>query len=178
MSATVGTITLEAFLRLEDRSAYPLASLVRIYSREHHAWWRAVGSGYTAGVLDAGIFTFEQALALSSHCDPEKGIEYEFLDIEAPVTKPFLRPILPLRGSKAPLEATKTGCECDYCQHWSPLIDHVMSELSPERARLFNELVDEWMNTSSDLDLARAKLDGSWPGWEAMKGFKPNQETM
>ena len=169
------TITLEQ-IRSGSGQIAPDAK-VRIYSREHHCWWRANGSGYATDIADAGIYTFQDAWGRSSHCGLEKQIEYDVLPMETPTEKPFLRPILPLRGVKAPLEATRTGCECDYCCHWSPLIDHVMSELSPERRRLFNELVDDWMNTSSDLDLARAKLDGSWPGWETLKGFKPNQET-
>ena len=40
-----------------------------------------------------------------------------------------------------------------------------------------NELEDYYGNIEMDLNVAEAKLDGSWPGWEAMKGFKPNQET-
>lgn len=146
---------------------------VRIYSREHHAWWGEDGCGYSTDIAEAGIYTFEDAWAWSFHCDPSKGIEFEILEPDPP----SLPTIHPLRGIKAPPEAVRTGCECDYCQHWSPLIAHVMSELSPERRRLFNELVDDWMNVSSDLNLALAKLDGSWPGWETLKEFKPNQET-
>lgn len=146
---------------------------VLVYSHEHHAWWRAGGSGYTIQRDEAGVYTFAEAWTIAYHCDPSKGIEFEILASDPPP----LPTIHPLRGSKAPPKGTKTGCECDYCQHWFPLIEHVMSELSPERQKLFQELVDEWMGTSDDLNLALAKLDGSWPGWEALKDFKPNQET-
>ena len=148
---------------------------VRIYSREHHAWWGSNGSGYAIQRDEAGVYTFEDAWRRSSHCDPSKGIEYEIIS-----DQPALRPIRPLLGDKAPrwidVEG-KSKCGCDFCQHWSPLIDHIDSELSPERRELLNELTDEWMNLREELSVANSKLDGSWPGWEAMKDFKPNQET-
>jgi hypothetical protein len=86
-----------------------------------------------------------------------------------------LRPIRPLLGDKAPrwTDETKTRCGCDFCQHWVPLIEHINAQLTDEGKKLLNELVDQWMNESEDLNVAEAKLDGSWPGWGAMKDFKP-----
>lgn len=91
------------------------------------------------------------------------------------MSAPPLPTIRPLLGDKAPrwTDETETKCGCDQCQHWSPLIEHIASELSAERHRLLNDLVEDWVNTREELSLANAKLDGSWPGWEAMKGFKP-----
>lgn len=148
---------------------------VRIYSREHHCWWRRDGCGYATDIAEAGAYTFEDAFARSRHCDPSKRIEYDVLPPESPP----LPTIHPLLGDKAPrwTDEAETKCGCDQCQHWSPLIQHIGSELSAERHRLLNDLVEDWVNTREELSLANAKLDGSWPGWEAMKGFKPNQET-
>jgi len=167
------TITLEQIRSGAAKIA--LDAKVRIYSREHHAWWRANGSGYAEDIADAGIYTFQDAWGRSSHCGPEKQIEYDILPPEPPAL-PAIRPLL---GDKAPrwTDETQTKCGCDQCQHWSPLITHIASELSPERRALLDELVGDWMHQSDDLCMAEAKLAGDWPGWEAVKGFKPNQET-
>jgi hypothetical protein len=50
---------------------------VRIFSREHGAYWRAKYSGYTHYREDAGIYLFEDAFKHTSHCGPEKAICYE-----------------------------------------------------------------------------------------------------
>lgn len=88
---------------------------------------------------------------------------------------PTIRPLL---GDKAPrwTDATETKCGCDHCQHWSPLLDHLLAQLDERGKELLNELVGDWMNQSDDLCLANAKLAGDWPGWEKMKEFKPNHD--
>lgn len=174
MISSAVSIKLEVLKSMDTFLRPALDTKVHIYSREHHAWWRAAGSGYTTDVRDAGVYTFEDAWRRSSHCDPEKGIEYEILPEE-----PALPPIHPLLGDKAPrwTDETMTECGCDQCQHWFPLIEHIRSELSPARRALLDDLISEWMHQSEDLSVANAKLEGSWPGWEALKEFKPNQET-
>lgn len=52
-----------------------------IYSKEWHRYWRANGSGYTEDIKEAGVYTLAQALDCSSHCGPEKKIEYRFIAI-------------------------------------------------------------------------------------------------
>lgn len=51
--------------------------LVRIWSDEHGAYWRPNGSGYTHRASAAGIYTLADATARTSHCGPEKRIEFE-----------------------------------------------------------------------------------------------------
>ncbi len=88
-----------------------------------------------------------------------------------------LRPIRPLLHDKAPrwTDETETHCGCDFCQHWSPLIEHLNAQLNEEGKKLLDELVTDWLYQSDDLGMANGKLAGDWPGWEAMKGFKPNR---
>lgn len=92
------------------------------------------------------------------------------------ITNP-LRVIRPLLGDAAPrwTDETQTECGCDFCQHWSPLIDHIDSQLDVNGKKLLEELVTDWMYKCEDRDVANAKLEGSWPGWEEMKKFKPNK---
>lgn len=89
--------------------------------------------------------------------------------------KPPLPVIRPLLGEKAPrwTDETHTECGCDLCQHWSPLIEHIRYQLDDKGKELLEELVNHWGNQSDDLGVANAKLDGTWPGWEDMKNFKP-----
>lgn len=52
----------------------------RIYSKQWEAYWKANASGYTTDINEAGIYTLASALDNSSHCGPEKKIEYRFID--------------------------------------------------------------------------------------------------
>lgn len=45
-----------------------------IWSGEHQAWWRAPANGYTADILAAGVYPYEEAHKKTSHCGPEKRI--------------------------------------------------------------------------------------------------------
>ncbi len=47
---------------------------VRIWSKEHCAWWRPNGAGYTAVIDSAGIYDMTTAWASVEHCCPQKGI--------------------------------------------------------------------------------------------------------
>ncbi len=88
--------------------------------------------------------------------------------------------IHPLLGDKAPrwTDETQTKCGCDLCQHWLPLIAHIRAQLNEEGNHLLNELVDQWMNDAMDKDVAEAKLNGTWPGYEHIKeSFTPNIEN-
>lgn len=51
--------------------------LVLIYSKEHHAFWKAGGAGYTKSVVDAGLYSLRDAWNRTCHCGPEKEIHYE-----------------------------------------------------------------------------------------------------
>lgn len=53
---------------------------VRIYSGEHRAWWRPEAHGYTIVYSESGIYDFADAWRRSSHCGPEKKIEYHTAD--------------------------------------------------------------------------------------------------
>jgi hypothetical protein len=50
---------------------------VRIWSGEHHAYWRPGGSGYVACPCGAGLFALRDAYARTKHCGPEKRISFE-----------------------------------------------------------------------------------------------------
>lgn len=79
--------------------------------------------------------------------------------------------IHPLLGNKAPRWADKeeTQCGCDLCRHWSPLIQHVGEQLDQNGKSLFSELVNDWLEQGTDLDIAESKLAGTWPGWGWLK---------
>jgi hypothetical protein len=50
---------------------------VRIWSGEHRRYWRPNAAGYTLWGEDAGVYTLNEAWRLTSHCGPEKGINFE-----------------------------------------------------------------------------------------------------
>ena len=49
---------------------------VMIRSREHNAFWRVGGCGYTKHAWDAGVYSFQDAFDATCHCGKEKGIEF------------------------------------------------------------------------------------------------------
>jgi hypothetical protein len=53
-----------------------LARKVYIWSREHGAYWREGGAGYTDDKAQAGIYDFQDAYLTTRHCGREKQIEY------------------------------------------------------------------------------------------------------
>lgn len=53
-----------------------LARKVYIWSREHDAYWRPEGAGYTEDKAQAGIWDFQDAYLTTLHCGREKKIEY------------------------------------------------------------------------------------------------------
>jgi|GEM_PF-4875828 len=74
-----GWISLEHVLRFPDSARvreWRSLDRVWIYSTEHHAYWGPRRSGYYTDGLLAGIYTFADAFASTSHCGPEKGITY------------------------------------------------------------------------------------------------------
>lgn len=52
-----------------------MQDLVTIYSGEHCAYWGENGGGYTSAQY-AGVHTREDAIRRTSHCGPEKRIEF------------------------------------------------------------------------------------------------------
>lgn len=82
--------------------------------------------------------------------------------------------------SETPLGRGPAGeCLCNWCRHWSPLLAHVSSELSPQRLALLNEYGQYVDNRLLDGNVAEAKFDGSWLGWEWMQaasGVDPYRE--
>lgn len=164
-------MSLESVKRAPYPDPFGSGAKVLIYSHEYHAWYRAGASGYAIQRDEAGVFEFEDAFARTHHCGPEKGIEYEVLAPES-LAPPTIRPLL---GDAAPrwTDETKTECGCDSCQHWSPISAHIRAQLDENGRKLFDEMSEHYGHIEMDLDVANAKLDGSWPGWEALKGFKP-----
>ncbi len=73
------TYTLEQLKAMPPGARPPDGIKVRIYSKEHHCWWRANAAGYTADIVDAGVYTFADAWKRASHAGPEKGLEIEIL---------------------------------------------------------------------------------------------------
>lgn len=69
-----GTETLERLQRYPGIFARWKDKKVRIFSREHDAYWRPNGAGYTVDGLEAGIYSFEEAYLNTKHCGPEKRI--------------------------------------------------------------------------------------------------------
>lgn len=72
-------LTLNAMKRnpaLLDRFA---GKPVRIWSGQWRQWWLPHASGYTNDAARAGVYAFSDAWDRSSHCGPEKKIEYHTL---------------------------------------------------------------------------------------------------
>lgn len=53
-----------------------LGKTVTIWSREHLAWWREDGRGYTRDPFEASRYSFEEAFKRTKHCGPEKKIVF------------------------------------------------------------------------------------------------------
>jgi hypothetical protein len=51
------------------------ADAVAIWSGEWEMWWRDDAAGYTRFTGSAGVYTRDEAHALTRHCGPEKKIE-------------------------------------------------------------------------------------------------------
>jgi hypothetical protein len=71
-------------LPYENATSGLVGKRVRIWSREHGAWWRPDGCGYTTHISAAGIYEFEDAWKRSQHCDHDKGIVYEVVEPMSP----------------------------------------------------------------------------------------------
>ena len=76
-----------------------LAKQVYIWSREHGAYWRPEGSGYTDDKAQAGVFGFEDAFERTKHCGREKLIEYIAVP-RTPTTRPTGREGIAMRTGK------------------------------------------------------------------------------
>jgi len=70
-------VTLNGLKRVDMKvNARWIGKQVYIYSREHGAYWRHGGCGYTCKDNEAGQWDFLAAVAETRHCGPEKKIEY------------------------------------------------------------------------------------------------------
>jgi hypothetical protein len=58
---------------------------VRIWSGEWGMYWRPNYSGYTRDGLEAGVFDFDEAWLHTSHCGPEKRIEFRIVQEPCPL---------------------------------------------------------------------------------------------
>lgn len=63
---------------------------------------------------------------------------------------------------------------CNFCRHWSPLLRHVRAQLDDQGKELLTEYVNHMMAEAQDAECDQAKLNGYWPGWEALRGFNPH----
>lgn len=63
------------------------------------------------------------------------------------------------------------ACKCDLCAIWFPLFDRLQTKASPEDKEGIDAFIDMWMNESMDGNVAQAKLEGSWPGYEGVPGI-------
>lgn len=52
---------------------------VRIWSDQWRMWWRSDAAGYTQLEGEAGLYTFENAVARTHHCGREKQIIFELV---------------------------------------------------------------------------------------------------
>jgi hypothetical protein len=60
-------------------------------------------------------------------------------------------------------------CKCTWCEDLSPRVKRVSAALNtPELKADFEHLMATWGAESLDLDVAKSKLEGVWPGWEWM----------
>jgi len=54
-----------------------LFNKVRIYSEEHHSWWKPNELGYTTDILQAGIYDVDDAWYATKHFPAEKKVSFE-----------------------------------------------------------------------------------------------------
>jgi hypothetical protein len=70
-----GVETLERLKRWPGVRKNVQENQISIYSREHGAYWREGGFGYTEG-NEKWVLTLDEALSHTLHCGPEKQIEF------------------------------------------------------------------------------------------------------
>lgn len=61
---------------------------------------------------------------------------------------------------------TTSKCHCNFCLYWSPIITRIRAALPAKLLVDFDNYVTHSMCAEMDGEVAEAKLDGSWPGWE------------
>lgn len=62
----------------------------------------------------------------------------------------------------------KKKCKCDWCTKWYPTIKRLDKKLTGKLKKDFDDLMTHYIGRADDGDVAQAKLDGSWPGYEWM----------
>ena len=65
------------------------------------------------------------------------------------------------------------NCTCVFCTKEYPKYKEMRQSCDVLQLQQYiEELFDNWQMTGHDLDIVKAKLDGSWPGWEWVKEKK------
>lgn len=57
-------------------------------------------------------------------------------------------------------------CKCEWCVKWCPIHRRVRLTLKGKLLKDFDALMAHYDALSMDGDVSKAKLNGSWPGWE------------
>ena len=69
-------------------------------------------------------------------------------------------------------EDKNTKCACDICVKWIPFFKRVKPRISKADGLLLDELRNDSWALTGDLEMAKAKLAGEWPGWAWIKEEK------
>lgn len=64
-------------------------------------------------------------------------------------------------------------CDCKLCTTWIPLFGRIKEKLDEKDKKLFETFLFEWDAETLDGQVAQAKVEGEWPGWEWMKEEVP-----
>lgn len=69
-------------------------------------------------------------------------------------------------------------CGCHFCTELIPREKRIREALPPELHADLEYIMSAYGADSLDKDVAEAKLDGEWPGWEWMKEAKQKQHEI
>lgn len=70
-------------------------------------------------------------------------------------------------------DQSHSSCQCEYCQKIIPMMQQIIKVIPTEELRKdFDWLMERLMYAEDDRDYYKAKMEGSWPGWEWMKDYK------
>lgn len=73
-------ITLKRLKERPDVAKHFFGKLVHIYNGgDVRMYWRPNAAGYTRSLAEAGQYQFIEAVEMTSHCGPEKAVEYRLV---------------------------------------------------------------------------------------------------